>query len=143
MLGRATPVRLSLDTAKPVPTGFRHSKCRSGVADFRSTPPNARSYVRGILRNGNGAVTASDITGTLDISNRFGRIRVTNAGRGVTIRSNNGDIEADNVTGATLITNSFGPVVVSNAKSDVTVQNQNGEIRATEMKGGAVPILQV
>jgi hypothetical protein len=61
----------------------------------------------------------SDIRGSVEIVNRFGDIRVTNTGPGLTIHSNNGNIEATNVAAGAVIANSFGRVVAADAKSDV------------------------
>ena len=66
------------------------------------------------------AVTATDVTGALDLSNRFGDTRVSNAGGGITVRSANGRVEVDRVTGPTQISDSFGDVRVTGAQSDVT-----------------------
>ena len=72
-------------------------------------------------------MTANDVTGTADITNRFGSVEVRNLGKGLTIHSNNGGIDASNVGGGANIANSFGKVVVTDAKGDLFVQNQNGE----------------
>lgn len=89
-----------------------------------------------VLVNNNGAVDVSDVSGAINIKNRFAPITVSRTGGGVIV-SGNGQVRASNIAGTLRITNSFGPVNADIVKGNLTVNNQNGEIEANGITGSA------
>src|SRR5258705_392935 len=62
--------------------------------------------------NGNGWVRASDITGTAEVTNRFGEVRISNVGKGLTVHGGNSRVDVEHVGGIAIVTSSFGDVRV-------------------------------
>ncbi len=84
----------------------------------------------------NAAVDLADVTGHVDVRDRFGKVTLLKTGGG-TIINGNGSVDASSVSGPLRITTSFGAVTAANIKGALTVNNQNGQVEATGIGGPA------
>lgn len=89
------------------------------------------------IQNKNGDITASNISGGIDIDNAFGDIEVNNIGGKADISNSNGEISADNIGGSAVIENHFGDIEAEKVGGDLKVVNNNGRIYVKEVRGKA------
>jgi hypothetical protein len=74
-------------------------------------------------------------TAPLEVRNRFGGVRVSNARAGSIIDNSNGRVVFYDGRGTQRIENSFGPVEVARNDGDVTVENGNGQVTISDVTG--------
>jgi hypothetical protein len=91
------------------------------------------------ITNSNGEIFARNITGSLDITQRFENIKVTNVGGNLKIDGGSSTIEAKNIAGEAWITNSFGRVILTGAGGPVYVEN-NSSVTVESKPGPCQPI---
>jgi DUF4097 and DUF4098 domain-containing protein YvlB len=89
------------------------------------------------IENKNGEITASNISGDVDIDNSFGDIEVNNIGGKADISNSNGEISADDIGGTAVIENHFGDIEAEKVGGDLKVVNNNGRIYVNEVRGKA------
>src|SRR5256885_8061835 len=89
------------------------------------------------VTDNNGAVTVSNIKGTLEVRNRFGEIEASQIGGAVTISGGNGKVSLSSAGGNSTISNSFGEVTVRNVTGSLHVANSNGKIDVSDVTANA------
>jgi hypothetical protein len=134
---RSTAAGLALDPQCRVPTG-------TCTLDFGLTVPAGlpvgvsdtfgtvdASGLRGTvaLSDNSGDLTASRLTGTLNLSDSFGTISASRLTGSIRLFNNSGDIRAAGVVGDTRLQDSFGTISVTGlAAADVVASNNSGDI---------------
>jgi Putative adhesin len=120
----------SLDLGVTVPAGLPVSASGSfGELDARGLDG------RVTLTQNSGDLTASRLTGTVDLTNSFGTISASGLAGSIRLDNNSGDIQAAGVVGNSRFQDSFGTISVTGlAAADVVASNNSGDISLTFSK---------
>jgi DUF4097 and DUF4098 domain-containing protein YvlB len=91
----------------------------------------------GLISNRNGRVSVTDGSGRYQLENAFGSIDAARLVGDLTIRGANGAVSATGITGAVTVTNRFGIVTATTIRGDAIVANSNGNVDAGGITGKA------
>jgi len=87
------------------------------------------------LDNRNGRILIQDLTGTQNITNRYGDVEIRSITGKVQLENRNGNITVEDVTDSVSITNRYSNTTVKNVGLDLQILTRNGSVDVTDVKG--------
>jgi type VI protein secretion system component Hcp len=89
------------------------------------------------LDNRNGRVAIEGLTGSEDITNRFGDVEIRNITGQLTIENRNGNVTVEDVSDSVSINNSNSSTTAKNVGGNLKVDSRNGSVDVSGVKGNA------
>jgi hypothetical protein len=94
-----------------------------------------RSSLR--VDNRNGRVSIQDLTGSEEVSNRYGEIDIRNITGDLHVENRNGSVTVQDVSASVKINNRFSSTTVKNVGGNLNVSTRNGSADISGVKGNA------